>query len=231
MLTSTAAERKRTVAACRALRAQIQQFEDACVQLHGHPPKGAAERAPLATTYAQYREWKRAIRADAACRIQALFRGARTRWMLIRRNSSRLTRVVMKRAGRSFGHGGPSIMINQISIPVDIGDHGGDRVERMPTNPMIGVESATTGSRSLNPQWSSNVARWRSNSDDRGVSDYPPSSPGGRNFTNLESDIAHLSLSELQARKRELKQQLKQYDMNFARCHGRMPVKAEVAWV
>ena len=36
-----------------------------------------------------------------------------------------------------------------------------------------------------------------------------------------------LSLPELQARKRDLKQQLKQYDMNFARRHGRMPVKAE----
>jgi hypothetical protein len=34
-------------------------------------------------------------------------------------------------------------------------------------------------------------------------------------------------LPELQVRKRELKQQLKQYDMAFARRHGRMPVKAE----
>jgi hypothetical protein len=36
-----------------------------------------------------------------------------------------------------------------------------------------------------------------------------------------------MSLPELQARKKELKQQLKQYDMTFARQHGRMPVKAE----
>jgi hypothetical protein len=36
-----------------------------------------------------------------------------------------------------------------------------------------------------------------------------------------------LPLQDLQARKRELKQQLKQYDMNFAKIHGRMPVKAE----
>jgi hypothetical protein len=33
--------------------------------------------------------------------------------------------------------------------------------------------------------------------------------------------------SELHAHKMDLKQQLKQYDMNFARKHGRMPVKAE----
>lgn len=39
--------------------------------------------------------------------------------------------------------------------------------------------------------------------------------------------INDLTLPELQTRKRELKQQLKQYDMNFARQHGRMPVKAE----
>jgi hypothetical protein len=36
-----------------------------------------------------------------------------------------------------------------------------------------------------------------------------------------------VSLPDLHARKRDLKQQLKQYDMNFARRHGRMPVKAE----
>ena len=44
---------------------------------------------------------------------------------------------------------------------------------------------------------------------------------------HVSSELANLTLSELQARKRDLKQQLKQYDMNFARRHGRMPVKAE----
>jgi hypothetical protein len=36
-----------------------------------------------------------------------------------------------------------------------------------------------------------------------------------------------MTLPELMAHKRDLKQQLKQYDMHFARRHGRMPVKAE----
>ena len=36
-----------------------------------------------------------------------------------------------------------------------------------------------------------------------------------------------MSLSELQQRKRELKQQLKLYDMNFHKQHGRMPEKKE----
>jgi hypothetical protein len=73
----TAAERRRIVAACRDLRAQITRFEDAFVQLHGRPPKGAVERSPLAAIYAQYRVRKGTIRADAACRIQALFRNVR----------------------------------------------------------------------------------------------------------------------------------------------------------
>jgi hypothetical protein len=48
--------------------------------MHGRAPRGfLEERAPLASTYAQYREYKRAIRVDAACRIQALCRGARAR--------------------------------------------------------------------------------------------------------------------------------------------------------
>ena len=40
-------------------------------------------------------------------------------------------------------------------------------------------------------------------------------------------DLDDLSLQDLQARKRELKQRIKQYDVNFAKIHGRMPVKEE----
>ena len=97
-LTSTARQRKLTVAACRALRAQITRFEDAFIKVHGRPPKGANDRAPLATTYAQYREWKRAIRADAASRIQAMYRGARVRMILVR--EPRFKRIVERRKGR-----------------------------------------------------------------------------------------------------------------------------------
>mmetsp|Transcript_2907 Transcript_2907/g.4114 ORF Transcript_2907/g.4114 Transcript_2907/m.4114 type:complete len:363 (+) Transcript_2907:184-1272(+) len=97
-LTSTAAERKRTVAACRALRAQITRFEDAFIKVHGRPPKSAMDRAPLATTYAQYREWKRAIRADAASRIQAMMRGARVRMILV--HDLKFADIVQRRMGR-----------------------------------------------------------------------------------------------------------------------------------
>jgi hypothetical protein len=42
-----------------------------------------------------------------------------------------------------------------------------------------------------------------------------------------DSDLAHMTVPELHAHKRYLKQQLKQYDLNFSRKHGRMPDKAE----
>ena len=57
------------VVACRVLRTQILRFEESFKESHGHVPKGA-ERMPLATTYAQYRSWKRYIRDDAAQHIQ-----------------------------------------------------------------------------------------------------------------------------------------------------------------
>lgn len=208
LLTSTAAERKRTVAACRALRAQIQRFEDAFVQLHGRPPKGNAERAPLATTYAQYREWKRAIRADAACRIQALVRGAQTRSLLLR-NGFLSSRILLKRPGRP----GAANIMNQISIPVEIGEQPASESSSF----------AASQPPTLAPQWASTVVRRRSeeyNSPSR-------RSAAANAVAAADGNLSNMTLDELQSRKRELKRQLKQYDMNFARRHGRMPVKAE----
>lgn len=44
---------------------------------------------------------------------------------------------------------------------------------------------------------------------------------------STSSSFQDFTHAELQTRKRELKQQLKQYDMNFFNQHGRMPVKVE----
>ena len=253
MLTSTVAERKRTVAACRALRAQISRFEEAFMQLHGRPPKGAAERAPLATTYAQYREWKRAIRADAACRIQALFRGARCRWTLLRSNNPRIARVVMTRAGRAFfgvpsgalgSRAGPEeAVIRQLSIPMEIGNesgaHGPERINSggrtaAPSPPVFDdpfLSSPSSASPApLAPHWSTPGRRpGNGETFPRPNSMLPPySAPSGSaSPTGAVSVYTNLSLPELIGRKKELKQQLKQYDIAFARQHGRMPVKAE----
>lgn len=256
-LTSTASERKRTVAACRALRAQITRFEDAFIQLHGRPPKGAAERAPLATTYSQYREWKRAIRADAACRIQALFRGASTRWVLLRDEDEAIGDIIRRRAGRhQFAREAVEQAPRQptsqagLFLPNDIGepDHGRSPALKPASNSSIGsskgsvtsMEESFPGQSSgqmLTPQsqWATEVVRRRTAAGGGRTHDGSPvliaqktlSSPMGTPPPNSTLDMSGASLPDLQAKKRELKQQLKQYDMNFARRNGRMPVKAE----
>ncbi|KAL7473710.1 hypothetical protein ACHAXS_014213 [Conticribra weissflogii] len=255
-LTSTAAERKRTVAACRALRAQIAQFEDAFIQMHGRAPKGAAERAPLASTYMQYREWKRAIRSDAACRIQALCRGACVRWALMRDGDPRiatissLQSVKLPSAYRRSRHPNKPIEtgpghLKDLSIPTDLGDQdvhrlGGDsplartrletrtgqrgddgvEVEMVITHP----NAATSSSNVLTSPPSHWVSRQQhphgggSSTTSRSLSLKPRSGL---------PDVTMMSLAELQQRKRELKQQLKLYDMNFHKQHGRMPEKRE----
>jgi len=237
MLTSTAAERKRTVAACRALRAQITRFEEAFIQLHGRPPKGAAERAPLATTYAQYREWKRAIRADAACRIQALYRGASTRWMLLRNNNPQLSKVVQARAGRrafslrSDSSQVQTSVLDELGIPAEIGDHRQESLVSTSGRGTASIDMQVQGTgQTIVPQWGDEIVRRRSGSNDFTPNTpipRPSASPVASSNSRTSGDLSRLSLPELQARKRELKQQLKQYDMSFARRHGRMPVKAE----
>lgn len=244
-LTSTAAERKRTVAACRALRAQITQFEDAFIKMHGRAPKGFSERAPLASTYTQYREWKRAIRADAACRIQALFRGAKARLTLRHSHDEKIARFVSKRfkaPTTSHAAQGRKVdqSLNHLSIPLDIGrsdtdsplprtrletrtgQRGDDSVEVV-MNP--GASSSSTGGTSPTP---SSSPSWRNKSQRRQQQSGGGSSrsSSGRRSSSLP-DVTVMSLAELQQRKRELKQQLKQYDMNFHAQHGRMPEKRE----
>lgn len=236
MLTSTAAERKRTVAACRALRAQIQRFEDAFIQLHGRAPKGPSDRAPLATTYAQYREWKRAIRADAACRIQALFRGSRTRWMLSR-EFPEMARIIRKQRARRRG-GESAAVIDRLSLPTDImmgGDGSGTGL--LPSNAAVTAMSTQWGNQpAIRPQALGGSGEGSPNSNARAAyssaSATAPGSPVPNYSTNnIPGGVVSASTSptfaDLQARKRDLKQQLKQYDMSFARRHGRMPVKAE----
>ncbi|KAL3943026.1 MAG: hypothetical protein SGBAC_002885 [Bacillariaceae sp.] len=219
MVMSTAAERKRTVAACRALRSQILRFEDAFIQMHGRAPRGAAERAPLATTYAQYKEWKRAIRADAACRIQALVRGALTRGKLSQSSDAQMQQVVSRRAGRTTSFGFGKATLEQLQIPAEIGESD---MQSAQSDPFTDLAAK---SQPLPPQWGSNQGIRRPRTSNDGFASPVPkaatSSPSSPN------DLNRLSLPELQARKRDLKQQLKQYDMTFARRHKRMPVKAE----
>ena len=74
-------DRKLTVRACRVLRLQIKAFEDAFAETSKRRPRGS-DRRPLASTYRQYRDWKRCIRHDAAAAIQGLCRRRRARPMV-----------------------------------------------------------------------------------------------------------------------------------------------------
>ncbi|GMH52841.1 hypothetical protein TrRE_jg7337, partial [Triparma retinervis] len=76
--------RRRMITACRALRSQINSFEEQFKAVHGHAPKGNEERKPFATTYATYREWKKGLRGDAGVRVQAIVRG----WLVRRRRDA-----------------------------------------------------------------------------------------------------------------------------------------------
>jgi hypothetical protein len=232
-LTSTAAERKRTVAACRALRAQISQFEDSFFRMHGRVPKGTVERAPLASTYNQYREWKRAIRADAACRIQAVFRGWSARLRLMRSEDKRISNFVMKYATKSSAR-----PFNHLSIPMDMGfdDVVADpSVSRTRLETRTGqrgddnVEVEMVSANSPSPNWRNRQQR---SPQQTGCAISPIASHSNSPLPSLRSrnsqpDVSVMSLAELQQRKRELKQQLKLYDMNFHQQHGRMPEKRE----
>jgi len=228
-LTSTAAERKRTVAACRALRAQIARFEDAFIHLHGRAPKGAAERAPLATTYAQYREWKRAIRADAASRIQALFRGACIRWLLMKNDDPRFKEVVMNRAGRPARRIVQEIPERRIK-PIPISLNPNRRGDTNDAHFGVEVYYQEPSNGSINST-SSPSSRKSSRDDDLAysVTSSVPKSYSSRTETSSspQPSFNGMTFAELQTRKRELKQQLKQYDMNFFNQHGRMPIKQE----
>ena len=235
-LTSTAAERKRTVAACRALRAQITKFEESFVQIHGRPPKSRSERAPLASTYMQYREWKRAVRADAACRIQALCRGALVRNGMERSSDPRVLRLVANRSKMRRGDRGH---LSHLSIPLDIGsDHresSADALNRGDSNRSSRLEARTSSRENddgvevvMRPNATSSPGWQRHKNLNQSIHNSPGSH--GPNRTPSKSglpDVTQMSLPELQQRKRELKQQLKTYDLNFHAQHGRMPEKRE----
>jgi len=232
-LTSTAAERTRTVAACRALRAQISQFEDSFFQMHGRVPKGAVERAPLASTYNQYREWKRAIRADAACRIQAVFRGWSARLILMRGEDKRISNFVMKYATKSSAR-----PFNHLSIPMDMGfdDVVADpSVSRTRLETRTGqrgddnVEVEMVSANSPSPNWRNRQQRspQQTGGGISPIASHSNSPLPSLRSRNSQPDVSVMSLAELQQRKRELKQQLKLYDMNFHQQHGRMPEKRE----
>eukprot|EP00531_Pseudo-nitzschia_arenysensis_P008490 CAMPEP_0116127968 /NCGR_PEP_ID=MMETSP0329-20121206/7114_1 /TAXON_ID=697910 /ORGANISM="Pseudo-nitzschia arenysensis, Strain B593" /LENGTH=254 /DNA_ID=CAMNT_0003622085 /DNA_START=37 /DNA_END=801 /DNA_ORIENTATION=+ len=220
-----AVRRKGALAVYHALRVQITRFEDAFMQLNGRRPKGAIEKAPIATTYAQYREWKRFIRMDAARRIQALFRGARTRQQLQRKsqNYSQDSKLVEARATKRASGALPDdsnhsqliginvFSLDEIRAPAEVmnndQDHNRSEYSHFPIHER---DDPSTDSSQDSSQDDDSSLPITPTDDDSPIPDLPP-----------------LSLPELKARKQELKGLLKDYDMKFMIENGRMPNKSE----
>jgi hypothetical protein len=182
--------------------------------------------------------WKRAVRGGAACHIQAHFRGARTRWHLRRTQDPRAVHVVRSRAGRaqectavasSSSHSTRVHLVNQLSIPVETS-------EETATPSPLGTSSGLP----MAPQWTNKVVHHQLTSGGSATENHatsvlllprPYGAPVQLTFQGAPPAVAATSemgsLKELQVRKHELKQQLKQYDMHFTRQHGRMPVTAD----
>ena len=224
--TQCAVRRKGARAVYNALRIQINHFEQAFVRLHGRPPKGSMEKAPLSATYIQYRELKRAIRADAAQRIQALFRGWKTRSSNITNTNETDSKENPKMTDPWNGKFRNDVSQqdtnsdDQISI-VDISSMDENRgpVEiigdpRVEENLLQQLSNHERDDASVESTRNSET----STSFDSEYSVFPEP---------IEDELGHLSLKDLRKRKRELKEQLKEYDIQFTIEHGRMPNKSE----
>lgn len=94
----TPEERKQAFATCRALRMQISTFEENFTKEHGRMPSSSRDKAPLVDIYTQYREGKRRIRVDAACRIQALCRGAIVRMRATKKSTEARVDALLENA-------------------------------------------------------------------------------------------------------------------------------------
>lgn len=85
--------RRRMVADCKSLRAQIYEFEQEFTKKYGRAPK-TQDRGPLQTVYSKYRDLKREIRDGAATDIQRVIRGYNDRKKLRSENRILFHRVI-----------------------------------------------------------------------------------------------------------------------------------------
>lgn len=217
--TQCALRRKGARAVYNALRIQINHFEQAFVRLHGRPPKGSIEKAPLSATYIQYRELKRAIRADAAQRIQAIFRGWKTRSSItIETNEieSKEDPKMTEPWNGKFRNDVPRQETNSDNH-TSIVDISSMDENRGPAE-IIGEQQQLSNHERDDASVESTQNKETSTTFDSEYSVFPEP---------IEDELGHLSLKDLRKRKRELKKQLKEYDIQFTIEHGRMPNKSE----
>jgi hypothetical protein len=148
-----------------------------------------------------------------------------------------MARIIRKQRARR-GIGESAAVIDRLSLPTDImmgGDGSGTGL--LPSNAAVTAMASQWGNQpAVRPHAVSASGDGSPNNSSRAAySTASAATPGSPvpNYSNINvpGGVVNANTSptfaDLQARKRELKQQLKQYDMSFARRHGRMPVKAE----
>ena len=225
----SASDRRRTVQACRALRVQIRNFEERYIILMGtnQPPRGK-HRLPLASTYAQYREWKKNIRDHAATQVQALIRSALVR-LSVRRRAFAHTSVDEMRP--------PAPVVTEPQVAAD----EPTRHNRAPAQPTVPPEHPSPLLRSVRPRSEATppVRTPLSSSRPSPVpaartvwTDVPSKTLAVENEVSSkqrkkEKKIEELGKDELQAEKKRIKQRLKNFDASFLAANGRLPSKAE----
>ena len=229
------------ISSCRALRSQINAFESHYNKAHGRAPKTAQDRAPIRNTYEAYRLLKRDVRNDASRLLQRSYRS----WA--RCGKKKVNLVVPEEGVQQGSHDcrGLSDFGNKVEVDNAKSPSATSRFQpsswRKATSSSakgIGIGIGIGSEEKENSDTAKNAANGGKANDKSGYAKreepkLPNDSEGAASgdvatVETRDDDVdCALSLRELSEKKRSLKSQLKEYDMNFVREKGRMPVKAE----
>jgi len=205
-----AVERRRMVAACRILRHQIGSFEDNWTQRRGRRPRGT-ERCLLASTYSQYRVWKRSIRDDAALQIQLFWR--------------KFTQSEYSRRGSRI-HARPS-QHDEPLLCDGILDSESYTYSEAPKEKTNTLNRHRSGSITSVASGSSLPSIYNNKNQHSQISIFTSNGAIGSPPKSAKSPPKASSLEHLIEQKKMVKDKLKSFDVRFVQEHGRMPSKAE----
>mmetsp|Transcript_26986 Transcript_26986/g.34802 ORF Transcript_26986/g.34802 Transcript_26986/m.34802 type:complete len:689 (-) Transcript_26986:255-2321(-) len=229
-----AVERRRMVAACRALRAQLTFFEDGWAARRGRRPRGS-ERAHMASTYAQYRVWKRNIRDDAALQIQIFWRTRMKKLSPHKAVVSPSFHQQQQQQRRSKPLIFSGILQTDQEKENFISPEKDSRRRKSQGQPQLLRSSSgqlsETGSSGGGGSILPNINNHKDQTPkspifhSNGPSSQKPGS--GRKTPQINPKSPSDELTALLEEKRQVKEKLKQFDLRFCQEKGRMPTKAE----
>lgn len=235
-------KRRKMVAECKGLRAQIQEFEQAFLLQHSRMPK-TQERGDMHQFYVKYRELKKEIRETAAKDMQRVGRG-----FLARRKALRMMHSQSDDAVNHHTQSLPQMYLHHVlpdSNPSDT---------NMAVSPRDSSSLLNNNNNSSKPgaiSSSSAVAATAAYNNSASTSAITPMSANVSSGTGASAlgNIPNLSLQlnvelcnyrptgmfdedtlkfrDLLYAKRDLKRMLKKFDSDFVEQYGRQPKKAD----